>query len=362
MLKWTFTFVTVVCTALSAANGAGMTAPPDPAVNLNRQFAQQAFSDRANADLPFSFTYNGRPSSAFIQTWKRQLKSEQPDQARLQHTLTLTDPDTALEIKAVATVYTDTPGVDWTLYFTNRGAKDTPILEQIKALDVPIAIAKPNAAVVLHRLNGSLCAADDWIPFDQPLQLGQRIDMATTDGRSSNTSPFFNLSWGDGGVITAVGWSGQWTAGVERAKDGKLAVQAGMSKMRVTLRPGETIRTPRILQLYWSGNDPLESYNLFRKTMFAHIMVRLDGQLVLPPIAHMSTSFYELNNSTEQNVLSHLESIKGLGFDTFWLDAPTPRWPSPVSTASLSITARWSTAIPRRVCVIFLKVDHSFRL
>ena len=50
-------------------------------------------------------------------------------------------------------------------------------------------------------------------------------------------------------------------------------------------------------------------------------MPRIDGQLVLPPIAHLSTSFYELNDSNEQNVLSHLESIKGLGFEMFWLDA-----------------------------------------
>ena len=55
--------------------------------------------------------------------------------------------------------------------------------------------------------------------------------------------------------------------------------------------------------------------------MFAHVMPRIDGRPVTPPIAHLSTSFYELNDSTEANVLSHLESIKGLGFEVFWLDA-----------------------------------------
>ena len=55
--------------------------------------------------------------------------------------------------------------------------------------------------------------------------------------------------------------------------------------------------------------------------MFAHILPRIDGRLVLPPIVHLSTSFYELNDSNEQNVLSHLESLQGLGFEMFWLDA-----------------------------------------
>jgi alpha-galactosidase len=41
----------------------------------------------------------------------------------------------------------------------------------------------------------------------------------------------------------------------------------------------------------------------------------------LPPIVHLGTSFYELNDSDERNVLSHLASLKGLGFEMFWLDA-----------------------------------------
>jgi alpha-galactosidase len=55
--------------------------------------------------------------------------------------------------------------------------------------------------------------------------------------------------------------------------------------------------------------------------MLRHIVPRIDGKAVTPPIAHLSTSFYELNGSTETNVLSHLEAIKGLGFEVFWLDA-----------------------------------------
>jgi alpha-galactosidase len=75
------------------------------------------------------------------------------------------------------------------------------------------------------------------------------------------------------------------------------------------------------MQIYWSGNDLPRSYNLFRQTMLSHIVPKANGKTATPPIAHLSTSFYELNNSTESNVLSHLDSIKGLGFEIFWLDA-----------------------------------------
>ena len=309
----------VIGSGICTASGSP-TADPAAAIRMNLQWADSAFSDRPSL-LPFSFVYDGKDSSQLVKRWPREVKDEVIDGGRRLRTLVLTDPETRLEVRVAVTTYIDTPGADWTLYFTNRGDKDAPILEQVNAVNVVVPLPEPKAAAVLHRLNGSPCAVDDWCPFDQPLGAGQRIDFATTNGRSSNVCPFFNVSWGSGGVITAIGWSGQWVACADRTEQGSLRVQAGMPRLHVRLHPGETIRSPRILQLYWSGDDPLESYNLFRQTMFAHILPRIDGRLVTPPIAHMSTSYYELNNSNEQNVLSHLASLQGLGFEMFWLDA-----------------------------------------
>jgi alpha-galactosidase len=292
----------------------------DRAVQTNCRWAAAAFSDHPGPP-PFSFVYNGKKSAELIGRWQRRVNETAIERGRRLRTLVLTDPDTQLEVRAVVTIYTDTPGVDWTLYFTNRAGKETPVIEQVKAVDSAVSAVKPEAAVVLHRLNGSPCRADDWLPFDQTLSAGQSIDFAATAGRSSNVCPFFNLSWPGGGTITAIGWSGQWSASVQRGKDGSLRVQAGMERLHVKLQPGETIRSPRILQLHWSGSDHLESYNLFRRTMLAHIMPRIDGRLVLPPIAHTSDGFYEQNATTERAVLSHLEAVKGLGFEIFWLDA-----------------------------------------
>lgn len=284
---------------------------------FNRQWAERVFGD---APEPFSFTYGGRPSSALVQTWKRELREERANATTLLRTLILTDPETGLEVRAVASIYTDLPGVDWTLYFTNKGTNETPVLEQVKAVDVMVAPAT-NTAAVLHRLRGSMCGADDWQPFDVPLAPGTKNEFGAVNGRSSADSPFFNLDWGSGGVITAVGWSGQWRGVVEGNNDGSLRIQAGMQNLHVRLRPGETIRSPRIMQLYWLGGDQFHAHNLFRQVMLRHIVPRIDGKPVTPPIAHLSTSFYELNGSTETNVLSHLEAIKGLGFEIFWLDA-----------------------------------------
>jgi len=279
-----------------------------------------ARESRPQGGLPFSFVYDGQPSSKLMGDWQWTVENGCVEKGRQCRTLILADPKTLLEIRAVYTTYTDTPGVDWILHFANKGNKDTPILEQVKALDVCISLGVGTSAVV-HRLKGSVCGADDWLPFDDPLPPGKRIEFGSVNGRSSADSPFFSVGWGSGGVITAVGWSGQWRGSVEQSQRGTVRVQAGMERLRLRLRPGESNRSPRIMQLYWSGADPWRGYNLFRQTVLAHIWPKLGGKAVTPPIVHLSTSFYELNNSTEQNVLSHLESIKGLGFEMFWLDA-----------------------------------------
>ncbi len=273
-----------------------------------------------SGEIPFSFVYGGRPSTEFLGQWRRSVQDQAADvvKQQRQRILTLTDPETGLEVRAVATIYTDTPGVDWTLHFTNKGTKDTPLLEQVKVVDVTIHPGVSDQPPVLHRLRPD---AENWLPLDQPLPSGQRIEFAPAAGRSSlGACPFFNLAWKGGGVITAIGWTGQWVASVEHTNGG-LRVAAGMTNLRLKLHPGETIRTPRILQLYWSGDDPYRPYNLFRRTMLKHIVPKIDGQPVTPPIAHLSTAFYEMDKGTEADVLSHLKSIEGLGFEYFWLDA-----------------------------------------
>jgi alpha-galactosidase len=267
---------------------------------------------------PFSFVYGGKPSAELTGAWEQSVDVDTGAAGEMRRILTLRDPETGLEVRAVCTVYTDVPGVNWTLYFTNTGATDSPVLEAVRSLDVVIPeVTDP----VLHQLEGSIAGATDWRPFSQPVPIGQPISFQPQSGRSSKgASPFFTCSWEGGGVVTAIGWTGRWTASVEYPGQA-LRVQAGLEKFHARLKPGEMVRGPRILQVYWSGNDVWQGYNAFRQVMLRHIMPKLDGKPVVPPIAHLSTSFYEMDDGTEADVMAHLESAKGLGFEYFWLDA-----------------------------------------
>ena len=215
----------------------------------------------ASDQTPFSFVYGGRPSSELLRKWNRTVEEKAVDATQMQRVVTWSDPETKLEIRAVLTNYLDTPSVVWTLYITNRGEKDTPILEHLRAVDVTTSVT---GDVTLHRSIGSPCRADDWLPLSEAIPVGKRTELAPSDGRSaSGESPFFDLQWTGGGVITAVGWSGQWNATIERTSENSLRLRAGMQNMRLALHPGETIRSPKIMQLYWFGDDVWNGYNQF---------------------------------------------------------------------------------------------------
>ena len=66
--------------------------------------------------------------------------------------MTYTDPRTGLEIRCVAVAYRDFPTVEWTVYFRNTGAVDTPILAGIQALDARWTRAGETGFLLHHEL------------------------------------------------------------------------------------------------------------------------------------------------------------------------------------------------------------------
>ncbi len=290
-------------------------------IQHNVAWGETAFPATGDALPPISFLYGGRPSSELLPAWTRSVEVEESDSAIRRRTVVYRDPASGFEVRIMCRIYLDMAGVDWTIYFANRGNAESLPLEQVRALATAESVGANTAAVTLHQLRGSTAGATDWEPFDTPLPEGARVDFAPQNGRSSKEAcPFFTCAWPGGGVVTAIGWTGRWNAAVHRESD-TLRIEAGLQALRTTLRPGETIRGPRILQLRYLGDDPWRGYNAFRQTLLRHISPRIDGQPVTPPIAHLSTAFYEMDDGTEADVLSHLESTKGLGFEYFWFDA-----------------------------------------
>jgi alpha-galactosidase len=273
--------------------------------------------------VPFSFAYDGKGSDTLLGSWTREATS-QDSADRSEHSASWTDPATGLKVSASETAFKDFSAVEWVLRFENSGARDTPILEKVQALDALLS-ADAKQSVVLDQINGDDCSERSFVPVERELKPGQSVALAPVGGRPSNgTFPFFNVQQGDRGVFVAIGWTGQWAASLRRETNGSVRLQAGMELTHLRLHPGESIRTQRILLLRWSG-DRTEAHNQFRRLLLAHYLPKLDGQPVSLAIAAQSFNRWAGGTrpvwATEAGQIAAAKVDRDLGCDTLWFDA-----------------------------------------
>lgn len=273
--------------------------PADVEVWVMRNFAQSVVP-------PFSFTYDGKHSSQLLPRWKFEHEQRKLDNASTLHIFTWHDPETKLEVRCECTLFSDFPAVEWVLRFKfpESASEKSPLLEDVKVLDLKF-VGKTDRSFVLHRSLSSNAQRNDFAPVHEELAPKSEIKLAPVGGRSSNTTslPFFNLEEvvGEGGIIVAIGWSGQWTASFTHEGDG-VRIRAGMELVRLRLYKGEQIRMPRILLLFWRGDDFLVGQNLFRQFILVHRSPKHNGQPVTLPLSCSSCGPPdEANQATEQN-------------------------------------------------------------
>jgi alpha-galactosidase len=272
---------------------------------------------------PISFTCGGVPSHEALRKWTRTFEKGDFND-RITREVQWDDTETGLRVTAVATAFKRYAAVDWVLYIENRGSQDTPILEDIQALDIQLRTGNTKRAAALHRINGDVCNERSFMPFDTTLEVGKSIQLAPDGGRSSNGAfPFFNLEYRGEGVITGVGWSGQWAASFDRSQAGPTQLRVGMEHTRLLLHPGERIRTPRILLMPWKG-DLVTAHNRFRRLMLFHYSPKEDSRPVQLPVVSQCFDRYSWSKpewATEAGQIGGARFANEVGCDTHWLDA-----------------------------------------
>jgi len=278
---------------------------------------------------PFSFIYGGKTSADLLPRWKCEIKTSDADSKGMQQEVTYTDPETGLRVRAAARVFKDFPAVEWVMYFQNTGGSDTPILQDIKALDAPLR--SPGGDPIVHYAKGATCSRDDFMPMTRTLGGRGRLHLEPGGGRSSSEFlPFFNIEGGGEGVVVAIGWSGEWAATFIHPEEGAdFQVQAGMALTHLKLHPDEEIRAPRILTLFWQG-EWLRGNNLLRQFILAHHRPAAGGKPLYAPITN--------HNWGATPAADHLENIRqiiahDLPMDYYWIDAEWfgkgPWWKNP---------------------------------
>jgi alpha-galactosidase len=272
---------------------------------------------------PFSFVYGDRTSDELLGFWKFEETTKELDANRTRRTQTDTDPNTGLVVRCEMVEYQDFPTVEWTLYFKNTGSTDTPILENIQALDIELDRGN-SSEFLLHHNVGSPANGDDYSPRETPLGSGATKRLGGAGGRPTNVDwSYFNLEWAGEGLIVSVGWPGQWAAQFIRDEGTRLRLAAGQELTHFKLLPGEEVRSPLIVLQFWKG-DWIGSQNIWRRWMMAHSMPKPGGRLPKPQLlASSSRQYNEMIDANEAKQIMFINRYleEGIKLDYWWMDA-----------------------------------------
>ncbi len=264
---------------------------------------------------PFSFFFEERNATSFLKNWKRTYFRQASGPACVAHALSFTDPATALRVQCELTEFSDHPVVEWVLSFENQGTQDTPLLEEISALDMAAPAPK---GTTLHYARGATCSFDDFQPLSESFASATRLQLTAGGGRSSSDFlPFFNLGSPSGGLVIGIGWSGEWATKFTAPAGGRSRVQAGQALTRLKLNPGERIRSPRIALLFYEG-DWVRGQNLWRRFVLDQHRPKVNGRPVELPLFNGNWG----GTSAEQH-LANIRAIaqNDLPAEFYWIDA-----------------------------------------
>ena len=326
----------------STANGGTTAATPKELALARDWFARRFATTSTNGSpstapsaLPFSFVYAGRPSADVLGggAWTRTVhdypasgggEAHKRGKNLSEHTFLWTDAKAGLEIRCVAVVYNDFPTVEWTLFFKNTGSADSQILENIQALDIGLERGN-QGEFLLHHNGGSLADGNDYGPLETPLPVGASKVLGGSGGRPTNKDwSYFNLQWPGGGLITSVGWPGQWRGELNRDKERGLRIRAGQELAHFKLLPGEEVRSPLIVLQFWQEGDWIRAQNVWRRWMMAHSIPMPGGHLPKPQlVASSSRQYDEMIKANETNQIMFIDRYlaERLKLDYWWMDA-----------------------------------------
>ena len=241
---------------------------------------------------------------------------------RLVESSGMTNPAARSDFMFARREYPEHRAVEWQTSLRAPQTGETPLYQDLNPADFVVRFPG-GKQVTLHWSKGSHAKAIDFKPCDETLAIGKPFELESFGGRSSDGAmPYFNLASDGGGLVVAIGWTGNWKATIEALDGSRVRVRAGLNRARFRLRPGEEVRLPSVLVMPYRG-DWLDGQNQFRRLMLRHFTPANHPPLQLMPVAASVHGVIAFNNTAETNLTALARDIAALKLplDTFWLDA-----------------------------------------
>ena len=224
------------------------------------------------AGFPFRFTYDGEPVQGFPDGVFSRIEEKSVREDGREITEICWKKDAALYI-TLRCVHDFLYGVtEWTVWFENRGNRNTGVLA-----DAETVLAFPGKYPVLKGILGD--HVNNYRPYCLDLASQPRY-FESNSGRATHVNfPYFDLEYGDSGVILAIGWAGTWRADF-RYNGEKQEVEyraRAVNRLHTRLKPGEKIRTALFVRAPYMVRNEDAACNYWRSWFIARCLPPADG-------------------------------------------------------------------------------------
>ncbi len=222
--------------------------------------------------IPFSFCYGGKVFDGFsdkemICKNKEILSSEDKETQII--TFLLED---SVKITLLLTHYFSHGVTEHTVWFENVSDKNSKQIEKIKT-EITFSGKYP----VLKGILGD--HVNYYRPYCMDMQ-NNSVEFSSDSGRATHINfPYFNLEYGNCGVMLAIGWAGSWSARFVSESDEKCTYTAtSVNGMNTYLKPGEKIRTALFVAAYYNVRNENYATNYWRSWYITHNLPKADAE------------------------------------------------------------------------------------
>ena len=284
--------------------------------------AEHVLEAAESGDSAFDIKIGDTQFAQDIKNWDLASEQTGDDETKTDYTLTYTKSGEPLTVTVYATLYKAYPVIEWTIWLTNTGDKNSAQITDFNALGYVFGAEQADSQFKLTTFEGSHEANDSFKAETLVLDKDQSKQVSGTGGKSSVTwSPYINLqwasekaAWGKEGVFISNGWSGQWTTISSNTGSG-VEVVAKQEYLDTYLAPGESIRSPLITLLFWE-KDLMRSQNIWRDWVYNVAMPQPDGEPI-PTMLHGNTAQDTALTvtATTENQVEAIQKWMELGFD-----------------------------------------------
>jgi alpha-galactosidase len=294
-----------------------------------------------SSTFPLSFVYDGTLLRGIPAEWSPRRSFRRFGSTIVETAYEGRDPGTGLGVRVEVVRYLDFPVVEWTAWFTNHSDRPSPRLQDVGALEADF---DGRDGAVYHG-NGDFYSNDGYSWDTTPMAGRALLEISPNGGRPCDGAfPYFRLLNEGGGFSVAIGWPGQWYARFSDSGDA-ISVRAGQERTDMRLRPGESVRTPRITVMGWAGEQE-HAVNLWRRWYRAHVMPCPGGQPARPLLSATGTDEgVEYTAATEANQLEYQRrfSAQDIDYDLWWIDAGWYPCQNEEGKRDWTITGTWRT-------------------